>query len=481
MFGVTARKSLTCCGSARRTRAYYCTYSSTNDYYHYYYYKYYNNYYNYDNPCSYDDSDHVANTTTDNCNDNDTSTDDFTNYDDDNNSGSYYYYPISCDNGRPLPIDPRLGTTPPSAAIKLPPISGYSAPLPTSDSAVKFPRSRRNVNNKKMKIIPDVFNIIKKTDGIHNITKRQSCACVLAGTCIRNVIDIRIVTPPGQCSAGQEYCCGNATDVEPSIISCGVRQEVPSSPVTTAPGQASFGEFPWQGAVITVENYYGGGVLIDGLNVLTVAHKTEFSEIPVNLTVRLGEYDGNTPDPVPYQEYLVSKVIRHPSYNPNTLQNDIAVLRLASAVPFSPTAGSAVTINRACLPPSTTSDYTGQRCLVAGWGFQVFGSEGYIQATIKKVDVPIIDPETCQSLLRTTRLGPNFTLDSASFMCAGGEENKDACTGDGGSGLVCEVDGKWVLVGLVAWGLGCGDANVPGVYVNVATFLPWINEQIAAP
>lgn len=68
------------------------------------------------------------------------------------------------------------------------------------------------------------------------------------------------------------------------------------------------------------------------------------------------------------------------------------------------------------------------RCSVAGWGYQVFGPDGYIQTTIKKVDVPIIDPETCQSLLRTTRLGPSFTLDSDSFICAGGEENKDACT-----------------------------------------------------
>lgn len=99
-------------------------------------------------------------------------------------------------------------------------------------------------------------------------------------------------------------------------------------------------------------------------NFLLTCDGDRFSELPVNLTVRLGEYDGNEPDPVPYQEYLVSQVIRHPSYNPNTLQNDIAVLRLASEVPFTPTVGSAVTINRACLPPSATSDYTGQRYIL---------------------------------------------------------------------------------------------------------------------
>lgn len=81
-----------------------------------------------------------------------------------------------------------------------------------------------------------------------------------------------------------------------------------------------------------------------------------------NVKVRLGEWDvAGTYEPIPFQEYTVSKVFTHPSYNPNTLQFDITVLRLSSAVPFSPTAGSVATINRACLPPSSTTTYNGQR------------------------------------------------------------------------------------------------------------------------
>jgi secreted trypsin-like serine protease len=40
-------------------------------------------------------------------------------------------------------------------------------------------------------------------------------------------------------------------------------------------------------------------------------------------------------------------------------------------------------------------------------------------------------------------------------MCAGGEVGKDACKGDGGSPLVCPVDGKpghYYQAGIVAWG-----------------------------
>lgn len=81
-----------------------------------------------------------------------------------------------------------------------------------------------------------------------------------------------------------------------------------------------------------------------------------------NVKVRLGEWDAaGVYEPVAFQEYTVLKVFVHPSYNSLTLQYDIMVLRLASAVPLRPTAAAAVTINRACLPPAANSVYTGQR------------------------------------------------------------------------------------------------------------------------
>lgn len=54
-----------------------------------------------------------------------------------------------------------------------------------------------------------------------------------------------------------------------------------------------------------------------------------------------------------------------------------------------------------------------------------------------------------------------------------GEIGKDACTGDGGAPLVCNVAGQWYVQGLVAWGISCGQ-NIPGIYVNVSNFIPWV-------
>lgn len=46
---------------------------------------------------------------------------------------------------------------------------------------------------------------------------------------------------------------------------------------------------------------------------------------------------------------------------------------------------------------------------------------------MKKIQLPTVNFEKCQSALRNTRLGNKFTLHS-SFKCAGGQQGKDACT-----------------------------------------------------
>ena len=66
-------------------------------------------------------------------------------------------------------------------------------------------------------------------------------------------------------------------------------------------------------------------------------------------------------------------------------------------------------------------------------------------------------------------MGPRFRFHE-SFMCAGGEPGEDTCVKDGGGPLVCpsERDSDYyVQAGITAWGIGCGDKDVPGAYASV--------------
>lgn len=44
---------------------------------------------------------------------------------------------------------------------------------------------------------------------------------------------------------------------------------------------------------------------------------------------------------------------------------------------------------------------------------------------------------------------------------------------------MCELNGRSFVAGLAAWGIGCAGSNVPGVYVNVLSYLPFIQTSVA--
>ncbi|XP_059054085.1 uncharacterized protein LOC131848296 isoform X1 [Achroia grisella] len=284
--------------------------------------------------------------------------------------------------------------------------------------------------------------------------------------------------PVQQCRPNQVCCRRPLRPQAGNRGQCGIRHSQGINGRIKTPtyvdGESEFGEYPWQAAILKKDPkesvYVCGGTLIDGLHIITAAHCIK-SYKGFELRVRLGEWDVNRDvEFYPYIERDVVSVHVHPLYYAGTLDNDLAILKLDHPVEWT----KYPHISPACLPDKYT-DYSGQRCWTTGWGKDAFGDYGKYQNTLKEVDVPVLSHGQCQQQLRQTRLGYNYELNQG-FLCAGGEEGKDACKGDGGGPLVCERGGTWQIVGVVSWGIGCGQVGVPGVYVKVAHYLDWISQ-----
>merc|ERR550519_1556737 len=266
--------------------------------------------------------------------------------------------------------------------------------------------------------------------------------------------------------------------------------------------EAQFGEWPHMCAILKREIISGGGQekggygqqqqealeeeimvfqagasLIGAGVVMTGAHKVkDFVDDPSSLIVRCGEWDTQTEgEPLPHQGRGVLEVVLHPEFNQGNLVNTIAILFLEEEFVL------ADHIDAICLPDYQDYYADSSECFVKGWGKDHFGEDAEYQVVLKEVSLPVVPRDQCVDWLRATRLGKRFKLDQ-SFMCAGGEAGKDACRGDGGGPLVCpkkDDPQHYVQVGIVAWGIGCGEENVPGVYTDVSEQACWIDWVLA--
>lgn len=156
------------------------------------------------------------------------------------------------------------------------------------------------------------------------------------------------------------------------------------------------------------------------------------------------------------------QVVVHPSYDAAASSYDFALLRLAADAPFV----------SASLVPATFGTPAGAQTRTLGWG--TTSSGGTVSDQLLQVVVPIVSDGTCGS---SSSYGSAFI--AATMICAGSLSGAvDSCQGDSGGPLVAPAPSNgWQLAGVVSWGYGCAEPNLPGVYARVSSALAWIDGQ----
>lgn len=247
---------------------------------------------------------------------------------------------------------------------------------------------------------------------------------------------------------GQPAQAAGSGDYQPSIIG---GTDVPN------------GKYPFVVALLDKRNggsaynqQFCGASLIDQDTVLTAAHCVK-GNVATNLRVTVGR---TVLDSTQGQIRNVSRINIHPSYNPTTEANDVAVLKLSSAV---------TGIKPIRLPATTNNSFetAGRSLTVAGWGNTIAqpagGSAGssYPQR-MREAQVPVVSDATAD------RIYGNYI---PSLMVAAGKTGKDTCQGDSGGPLFARVSTStgvvYYQVGITSFGAGCGASGYPGVYSEV--------------
>ncbi|XP_043840653.1 tissue-type plasminogen activator isoform X1 [Dromiciops gliroides] len=275
----------------------------------------------------------------------------------------------------------------------------------------------------------------------------------------------------------QDYC-----DV-PKCSTCGLRQYKESQFRIKGGLFADITSHPWQAAIVAMNRrspgttrFLCGGILIDSCWVLSAAHCFEESFKRHELKVILGRTYRKEKEE-DEQEFEVEKYIVHEKFVSETFDNDIALLQLKSKSDSLQCAQETNSVRPICLPDAGLQMPDWTECELSGYGKHEENSP-YYSERLKEAHVRLYPSSRCTSQHLFNKTVTKNMLCAGDTRSGGVEVNlHDACKGDSGGPLVCMKDGRMRLIGIVSWGIGCGEKDVPGVYTKVINYLKWIEDK----
>ncbi|XP_069823984.1 ovochymase-2 [Dendropsophus ebraccatus] len=239
-------------------------------------------------------------------------------------------------------------------------------------------------------------------------------------------------------------------------------------------------ECPWMASLKHNGNHFCGGTIISDTYILTAAHCISAKHPMFKIRVYVGDHDFSVEE-ASEQSFFLKAVFKHPNFNPGKPFNyDIAILELMGKIQFGKN------IQPACLPNPDDVFLAGSLCITLGWGRLQEG--GHVPNRLQQVALPLIEYKRCLKIMESVDRHLGFDT----VICAGYPEGqKDACQGDSGGPFLCQrSQGRWVLIGLTSWGLGCArkwsdnrlqprdKRGSPGIFTDIQRLLNWLSANL---
>ncbi|XP_065673701.1 chymotrypsin-like elastase family member 3B isoform X2 [Hydra vulgaris] len=225
------------------------------------------------------------------------------------------------------------------------------------------------------------------------------------------------------------------------------------------------GSWPWQVLMLTNGRPGCGGTLIAPNWVLTAAHCVYQTSAQQHV-IRSGEHNVNVREGTE-EDIQAAALFTHHLYNPRTMDNDIALIKLSRSFKTNDH------VSIACLP--NTEAPAGTPCYITGWG--KIAHPGQMTHLLQQGRMNTVDRRTCHNL--NTRNIP-FPITNA-MVCAGdgGRSRMSGCHGDSGGPFVCNRGGRWEVHGAVSHGSSdCRSDKTYTVFANVHYFKSWIESTM---